>query len=204
MSILGQDLGQSGESSFCLHGTSQTDGEALPYTAAWERRKLGEVAEFYSGLTYSPDSVIETGGTFVLRSSNVTAGEIVDADNVYVKSNVVNCNNVKTGDIVVVVRNGSHNLIGKHAQVKKEMKNTVIGAFMTGIRSSQSEFTNVLLDTQQFDVEITKNLGATNNQITTGAFKQMTFAIPPETAEQTAIGTFFRTLDDAVTLQKRK
>ena len=162
------------------------------------------MAEFYSGLTYSPDNVIETGGTFVLRSSNVTAGEIVNADNVYVESDVVNCDNVKVGDIIVVVRNGSRNLIGKHAQLKKEMKNTVIGAFMTGLRSAQSEFVNVLLDTQKFDVEIAKNLGATINQITTGAFKQMTFSIPIETAEQTAIGNFFRTLDDAITLYKRK
>ena len=174
------------------------------FTDAWVQRKLGEVFEFYSGLTYSPDNVIESGGTLVLRSSNVVDGEIIDADNVYVESDVVNCNNVEIGDVIVVVRNGSRSLIGKHAQVKKQMKDTVIGAFMTGLRSSQPEFANVLLDTQQFDVEITKNLGATINQITTGAFKQMTFSMPQASSEQTAIGNFFRTLDTTITLHKRK
>ena len=165
---------------------------------------MGDIVKFYSGLTYSPENVIESGGTFVLRSSNVVDGEIVDADNVYVNSDVVNCNNVEVGDVIVVVRNGSRNLIGKHAQIKTAMADTVIGAFMTGLRSTQPEFANALLDTQQFDVEITKNLGATINQITTGAFKQMTFSIPQSTPEQTAIGSFFRTLDNTITLHKRK
>ena len=165
---------------------------------------MGEVVEFYSGLTYSPDKIIETNGTLVLRSSNVSDGEIVNADNFYVESDVVNCDNVKVGDIIVVVRNGSRNLIGKHAQIKEEMENTVIGAFMTGLRSIQPEYINVLLDTQQFDVEITKNLGATINQITIGAFKQMTFFMSDNESEQSAIGNFFRTLDDTINLCKRK
>ena len=62
-------------------------------------------------------------GTLVLRSSNVKNGEIVDADNVYVDSSVVNSQNVKEGDIIVVVRNGSRSLIGKHAQIKSFMTN---------------------------------------------------------------------------------
>jgi len=174
------------------------------FTDVWVQRKLGEVVEFYSGLTYSPDNVLESNGTFVLRSSNVSDNEIVDADNVYVDTNVVNCDNVRVGDIIVVVRNGSRNLIGKHAQIKKEMKNTVIGAFMTGIRSQQPDFTNILLDTKQFNIEITKNLGATINQITTGAFKHMTFNVSNTVSEQTSIGNFFRTLDNTITLYKRK
>ena len=89
------------------------------YTEDWEERKLDEEVEFYSGLTYSPDDVIDSEGTFVLRSSNVKNGEIVKADDVYVSSQIVNSNNVKRGDIIVVVRNGSRALIGKHAQIKE-------------------------------------------------------------------------------------
>ncbi|MCL2413590.1 MAG: restriction endonuclease subunit S [Bacteroidales bacterium] len=162
----------------------------------WLNAQLGDIVEFYSGLTYSPDDVVESGGTFVLRSSNVQNGEIVNADNIYVTSDVVNCKNVEIGDIVVVVRNGSRNLIGKHAQIKETMNETVIGAFMTGLRSTQPRLINALLDTPQFDIEITKNLGATINQITVGAFKKMTFAIPSQIAEQAALGGFFSNLDN--------
>ena len=145
------------------------------FTDAWEQRKLGGEVVFYSGLTYSPSDVIDSGGTLVLRSSNVKDGEIIDADNVYVFSEVVNSDNVQVGDVIVVVRNGSRSLIGKHAQIKETMNNTVIGAFMTGVRYQQAAFMNVLLSTPQFDSEIGKNMGATINQITTGAFKEMQF-----------------------------
>lgn len=94
------------------------------------------------------DNIVPKEGTFVLRSSNVKGGELVNADNVYVDSSIVNSSNVQKEDIVVVVRNGSRDLIGKHAQVKSDMVNTVIGAFMTGIRSEKSNFINALLDTQ--------------------------------------------------------
>ncbi|EOV2483576.1 restriction endonuclease subunit S [Enterococcus hirae] len=173
------------------------------FTEAWEQRKLDDVVEFYSGLTYSPDNV-QDDGTFVLRSSNVKNGEIIDADNVYISHEVVNSGNVQEGDVIVVVRNGSRDLIGKHAQIKRQMDNTVIGAFMTGVRSETPDFTNAMLDTQQFAVEINKNLGATINQITTGAFKKMQFVVPKDRDEREAIGTFFRSIDDTITLHQRK
>lgn len=173
------------------------------FADAWEQRKLGDIIEFYSGLTYSPDNVQEEG-TFVLRSSNVKNGEIVNADNVYVSHDVVNSSNVQEGDIIVVVRNGSRDLIGKHGQIKRQMDNTVIGAFMTGIRSETPDFTNVMLNTQQFAIEINKNLGATINQITTGSFKKMEFVIPTNVEERNAVGIFFRSIDDLITLHQRK
>lgn len=86
----------------------------------WERKSFDEEIELYSGLTYSPNDV-QQNGTFVLRSSNVQNGEIVSADDVYVDSEVVNSSNVRAGDIIVVVRNGSRSLIGKHAKIKKSM-----------------------------------------------------------------------------------
>ena len=170
----------------------------------WEQRKLVREVEFYSGLTYLPENVLLKNGTLVLRSSNINNGEIVNADNVYVNSDVVNSNNVQLGDIIVVVRNGSRNLIGKHAQVKKKMNNTVIGAFMTGVRSEIPNFTNALLNTEQFNMEINKNLGATINQITTGSFKKMKFFIPVENPEKEMIGNLFNHLDNLITLHKRK
>lgn len=58
------------------------------YTFSWEQRKLTEFVESFSGLTYTPNDVQENG-TLVLRSSNVSNGEVVDADNVYVNPQVV-------------------------------------------------------------------------------------------------------------------
>ena len=172
------------------------------YTFSWEQRKLTEFVESFSGLTYTPNDVQENG-TLVLRSSNVSNGEVVDADNVYVNPQVVNSENVKVGDIVVVVRNGSRSLIGKHAQIKAFMPNTVIGAFMTGIRSECPEFTNALLNTSRFEEEIAMNMGATINQITGYMFSKMEFKVPC-LDEQKKIGEYFEKLDRLVTLHQRQ
>ena len=168
----------------------------------WEQRKLPEFVSFFNGLTYTPDDVEETG-TLVLRSSNVKNGEIVDADNVYVNDKVVTSENVHEGDIIVVVRNGSRALIGKHAQIKASMPNTVIGAFMSGMRSEHSSFVNALLDTSAFENEIAKNMGATINQITGYMFSKMEFMIPSGD-EQQKIGEHFQSLDNLITLHHHK
>ena len=169
----------------------------------WEVRKLPEFVNFFNGLTYSPNDIREYG-TLVLRSSNVKDGEIVDADNVYVDTEKATSEKVQKGDIIVVVRNGSRALIGKHAEIKMDKPNTVIGAFMTGIRSNNYSFVNALLNTSQFENEIEKNMGATINQITGYMFEKMIFIIPQSHAEQQRIGEYFSRLDDLIGLYKRK
>ena len=172
------------------------------FTEAWEQRKLDEFVSFFNGLTYSPKDIRSTG-TLVLRSSNVKDGEVVDADNVYVDPAVVDSENVRDGDIIVVVRNGSRALIGKHAEIKGSKPHTVIGAFMTGIRSEHPSFLNALLNTPHFDKEVEMNMGATINQITGYMFSKMEFMVPSP-AEQDAIGEYFKQLDNLITLHQRK
>ncbi|MCU0105107.1 restriction endonuclease subunit S [Acholeplasma vituli] len=174
------------------------------FTDTWEQCEFGDLVDFYTGLTYSPLDITDEHGTLVLRSSNVQEGQITFNDNVYVQPSVVNSDNVRLGDIIVVVRNGSKNLIGKNALVKQQMPNTVIGAFMTGVRASQSKYIKSLLDTRQFQSEIDKNLGATINQITTGNFKKMMFNTTINSDEQQRIGSFFDSIDQLITLHQRK
>ena len=190
------------EKMFPKNGSNVPEIRFKGFTEAWEQRKLTEFVEFFSGLTYTPNDVQENG-TLVLRSSNVSNGEVVDADNVYVNPQVVNSENVKVGDIVVVVRNGSRSLIGKHAQIKAFMPNTVIGAFITGIRSECPEFTNALLNTSRFEEEIAMNMGATINQITGYMFSKMEFKVPC-LDEQKKIGEYFEKLDNLITLHQRE
>ncbi|WP_297568035.1 restriction endonuclease subunit S [uncultured Anaerovibrio sp.] len=183
-------------------------GEKVPeirfagFTDDWEQRKFPEFVQFYNGQTYKPEDVLDDG-VLVLRSSNVKNDEIVDADNVYLDKSVANAEQVRKGDIIVVVRNGSRALIGKHAEIKREMSNTVIGAFMTGIRSDHSSFVNALLGTSQFEREIEMNMGATINQITGYMFSKMAFMIPSGD-EQDKIGAYFKSLDNLITLYQRK
>lgn len=193
---------------YFLQNMFPAKGEKVPrirfqgFTGDWEQRKLDDVVSFYSGLTYTPNDV-RKDGTLVLRSSNVKDGEIVSSDDVFVDSSKVNSNNVEEGDIIVVVRNGSRALIGKHAQIKHLMSNTVIGAFMTGIRSNVPEFINAMLDTSRFKKEIDRNMGATINQITGHMFSKMIFSVPTDD-EKKKIGGFFKALDNLIALHQRQ
>lgn len=172
------------------------------FKGEWVETPLLDVVTLYNGLTYTPND-IRDHGTLVLRSSNVQEGEISLFDNVYVRSEVATSPNVKKGDIIVVVRNGSRTLIGKHAQIKSDMPNTVIGAFMAGIHTDEPEFLNALLCTRRFDNEVTINLGATINQITNGTFHSMKFLFPDK-KEQKALGYFFQHLDSLIQSTTKK
>jgi len=166
------------------------------FTCVWKEKPLLDVVTLYNGLTYTPNDIRDRG-TLVLRSSNVQEGEISLLDNVYVRSEVATSPNVEKGDIIVVVRNGSRALIGKHAQIKTDMPNTVIGAFMAGMHTDEPEFMNALLCTSRFDNEVTINLGATINQITNGTFRSMKFLFPDK-KEQKALGAYFQYLDSLI------
>lgn len=184
-------------------------GETTPeirfrnFTEDWICEELISFVEIYGGLTYTPSDVQESG-TLVLRSSNVKRGNIVNADNIYVNPKCVNVDNVREGDIIMVVRNGSVSLIGKHGQITSSMPHTVIGAFMTGFRAKYPSFVNALFDTILFSHEVDKNAGATINQITNGMLKQMKFYIPCDDKEQRAIGEYFRNLDAIISAKRKK
>ena len=172
------------------------------FTDDWELRKLTNITSSYSGLTYSPTDIQDTG-TFVLRSSNVKNDQLIDADNVYVNPDIVNSINVKVGDVIIVVRNGSRALIGKHAIVNEEMPDTVIGAFMSAFRGENGNYINALLSTDNFQKEVHNSLGATINQITGKDFSMMIFPTP-KFGEQQKIGAFFKQLDYTIALHQRK
>ena len=172
------------------------------FTDPWELRKLTNITSSYSGLTYSPTDTQDTG-IFVLRSSNVKNDQLIDADNVYVNPDIVNSINVKVGDVIIVVRNGSRALIGKHAIVNEEMTDTVIGAFMSAFRGENGNYINALLSTDNFQKEVHKSLGATINQITGKDFSMMIFPTP-KFGEQQKIGAFFKQLDYTIALHQKE
>jgi type I restriction enzyme S subunit len=101
------------------------------FAGRWEETTLGEIGECIIGLTYKPENVVEHG-LLVLRSSNVQNGHLAFDDNVYVNIAVKDKLITREGDILVCVRNGSRDLIGKCAMIDKRGANQTFGAFMSG------------------------------------------------------------------------
>lgn len=168
----------------------------------WELRKIGDVGTLVSGLTYSPND-IDPQGVLVLRSSNVQKGILLFDDNVYVNSDKFNP--VFVDDILICVRNGSKNLIGKNALITKEAEGVAFGAFMTVFRSDMSQFVFQLFSTSNYYKIIHQNLGATINSINGSDLKKFSFFFPKEKKEQLKIASFFRVIDNRIrTLEKKK
>lgn len=165
----------------------------------WEVKKLGEVGKLFSGLTYTPSN-IQSDGILVLRSSNIQNGMLAFDDNVYV--NVASYTPVKAGDILICVRNGSQNLIGKTALITQEVEGCAFGAFMAVFRSPISKYVFYLLGTYIYRKYIFRNLGATINSINGSDLKKFRFLFPP-LSEQKKIAEVLGLWDKAIEKQSQ-
>ncbi len=177
-------------------GYKQTSIGVIPNE--WDVNKLGELGEIINGLTYSPEEINDEG-VLVLRSSNIKDRQLVFNDNVYVKTDKFNP--VKKGDILICVRNGSKNLIGKNALVNEEAEGLAFGAFMAIFRGSTNDFLYHIFGTDLYQKEIHRNLGATINSINGSDLKLFKFPIPP-LPEQQKIASILSTWDLAIAKQK--
>lgn len=162
----------------------------------WETVELGKVGQVINGLTYSPDDIHEEG-VLVLRSSNVQKRRLAFKDNVYVNVEEGKFNAVQENDILICVRNGSQDLIGKNAIIDKANEGVAFGAFMTIYRSVYNPFFFHLFDTPIYNKEVYKNLGATINSINGSDLKK--FKMPfPGVEEQKKITSLLDSMDKEV------
>jgi len=144
----------------------------------WEVKRFKEIAFSITGLTYSPDDIVdEDEGILVLRSGNIQNGELALNDKVYVNSNIGTNLFVRKGDILLCSRNGSANLVGKSAFIDKSY-NYTWGAFMTVARSKMGRFLFYALNSDLFK----RNMGlfqtSTVNQLTSKMLDNMAFLVP--------------------------
>ena len=152
----------------------------------WGIASIGDVAEVRNGLTYSPNDVGKSG-TLVLRSGNVQSGQLDFRNNVFVTCDVNEKHLVDKNDIIVCVRNGSRNLIGKCALIDGRARGQAFGAFMAVLRSEISEFIVWQFRSDLVQRQIREHLGATINQITNKSLKSFKVLLPNSRHEQKAI-----------------
>ena len=164
-------------------GYKQTEVGVIPEN--WECVPLLEKTRLLNGLTYTPENVKEYG-LLVLRSSNVQNSKLSFEDTLFVDCVVSDEKKIKEGDILVCVRNGSAALIGKCAQADRDYDAT-FGAFMAVLRGEHNDYIHQILQQGTIQKEISKNSGATINQITNGDFKLIWLVLPGDKDEEKAI-----------------
>ncbi len=124
-------------------------------------------------------------------------------DKVYVDIEDGNYNPVKENDILICVRNGSKRLIGKNAKIDKKTEGKAFGAFMSVFRSARNNYLFHLFDTDYYQREIHKNLGATINSINGSNLKKFKFPFP-KTTEREKITNLLNAQDKEIELLKQQ
>ena len=160
----------------------------------WDAKPLGEIGDSLIGLTYRP-SQVRKYGTLVLRSSNIQNGTLCFDDNVFVEANIPECIMVRPGDILVCVRNGSRDLIGKSALIDERAMGMTFGAFMGVFRSEYGNFLHYVFQSGIFKKQINEHLGATINQITNKSLNSFKVPLPPTNEERAEISEALSDVD---------
>ena len=145
----------------------------------WEIMRLKRLGGVKIGLTYSPGDMVDETGMLVLRASNVRNGVIVSADNVYVSKKVPEALLVREGDILICVRSGSRNLVGKSALITSEVAGVTYGAFMSLLRSKTNPFLFWVLNSNLFACVMAEFETSTINQLTQSDLKNLFIPVPP-------------------------
>ena len=170
----------------------------------WLHKKLGDVAKTFTGLTYSPNQVSESG-VLVLRSSNIKDEHLCFDDNVFVSMDIPERAIVHENDILICVRNGSRNLIGKSTLITKEAEGMAFGAFMTVLRSNEIDPQLLLYIWQSNSIQrqVANNIGATINQITNADFNRFDISYPKSLSAQRRIAAILSSADKVIDSTQR-
>ena len=173
------------------------------FQGEWEKKSLGEIGDSFIGLTYRPTDVVSEGGLIVFRSSNIQNGCMDYKDIVRVNKNVKEKLITKKDDLLVCARNGSARLIGKNAILHETDANQTFGAFMMVFRSDKNHFVHQLLNTRRYSSQVSENLGARINQITSSDLSSFEFFFPKENSEMNKISALLDLLDERIATQNK-
>ena len=132
-----------------------------------------------------------------MRSSNIQNDRLAYEDNVYIDSSLPLPARVivKRGDILICVRNGSWQLIGKCALIDSVTVGSAFGAFMSVFRTKLSGFVFYQFQSDLIKKQINELMGATINQITNKDMAAFQIPLPPSEEEQEAIATVLSDMD---------
>jgi type I restriction enzyme, S subunit len=153
-------------------------GDPVENPNEWETKALSEIADYFIGLTYKPDNVVDDG-ILVLRSGNIQNSVLSFEDIVRVNMEVKEKLLVKKNDILMCSRNGSAALVGKVAKIPDLEEEMTFGAFMTIIRSEYHAYLFSFFQQDAFRRQLTQAKTSTINQITKSMLNNVKVPIPP-------------------------
>jgi len=185
------------------------DGENTPeirfpgFTDAWEQRKLGTIADIVGGNAWKSIDYTENGSHLVVTIANVHGDYYMD-DSVGNRINPEpNCTyELKENDILVSLT-GNVGRVSKASKIKAVL-NQRVGKIIPN-NHSEEEFLFTVVHNNAFEnAMIIAGQGAAQKNISNSDVLNYEFYTPNNIEEEQQIGTFFKNLDDLITLHQRK
>ena len=180
----------------------------------WETVKLGEIAAWVRGLTYSKKDEVESNGIAVLRATNIdlSTSKLVLDEIRYVCETVTIKNDkyTKVGDLLVCTSSGSKSHVGKVAIIEEDL-GMAFGGFMAALRCTKNcipKFLYYILTSQEFKRHL-KSLqdGAGINNLKFSQIEDYELSLPPITVQQRIVANLdasFTEIDRVVEAVNRK
>ncbi|PZO92877.1 MAG: type I restriction endonuclease subunit S [Streptococcus pyogenes] len=170
-------------------GTVQEVDVPYDIPESWEWVRVGNICTTNIGLTFKPSEVQETGIP-VYKANNIKNGKISTLDLAFVSEKTTIKENewLNKNDILMAVRSGSKQLVGKTAIIENLKTKTSFGAFMSVIRpiSVSSTFMNYFFQSSHFRSQLDDANTTTIFQVTQKMLKETLLPLPP-LAEQKRI-----------------
>ena len=172
---------------------------------AWVQRKLGDIAEFSKGNGYSKGDLIDKGNPIILYGRLYTNYETL-IENVDTFTKMKENSVLSQGGEVIIPSSGeTAEDISRASVVAKA--GIILGGDLNIVKPDSTiypTFLAIIISNGNQQKELSKRAqGKSVVHISNSDLKEVVLQLPSIT-EQIAINNFFRTLDDTITLYKRK
>ena len=175
------------------------------FADAWEQRKLTDLATTYIGLVTTMTENYTTEGTLLIRNSDIKEGRFDLSNPIYLEKQFAEKNKtrrMKKGD-VVTVHTGD---IGTSAIINSELDGAI--GFATITTRPKKELDSNFLAwyfNSNYHKKYAKRMSTGDGRSNYNMKDFNKNVIPtPKIAEQQKIGSFFKQLDNTITLHQRK
>lgn len=180
--------------------------------------RLGDVATYYRGLTYSKKNEVESGGLKVLRANNVSLDtqriDWNDVKSVELDKPVKRTCLLKQDDILMVANSGSKAHVGKIAYINQDFVDVAFGGFMATIRtkdSRSSRYVYHVLCSDEFKAYKDRVLSsATINNLKKSIVEEFQIPLPPREVQDAiverldAFAKLIERLDSEIALREKR
>ncbi|MFI3622754.1 restriction endonuclease subunit S [Vagococcus fluvialis] len=172
---------------------------------AWEQRKVSDIVKFHKQGFYTKESYSENNKYFLLRGTELTSNKLVLNDTPKINATEKDYNDFKVdkGDFLIV-RSGT---VGTYGIVYDDIK-AIFGSYLINFRFDMgivtNEFFGLFYQSNVFKNQLNKIIQKSSNvNINAENIKSTTITLP-YIEEQQKISSFFKNLDDSITLQERE